>query len=165
MPSNVYKDWNAVEFFQQLTAQNKLCQEKGFRFVKISGLQGLEEAISQMQETKNFVAVIDNAVGYTELQNTPHTTRVRTLFFAMRHKLGDMSARERCMDTIRDIHQQFCSKLLMERTRLEQDRLYIDSRITLQEASQYLVPGTAICMCEISVTKYIDLSFNPDQWL
>lgn len=158
------KDWDAGAFFSTLTKTNKLCASHDFRFVKVSGLQGLEEAISTMQNTANFVAVIDNAAGYTELQNTPHTTRVRTVFFAMRHKMDDMAARKRCMETITEIHRQFCSALLPERTRMENDRIYIDSRITLQEASQYLIPGTAICMFELSVTKYIDLSFNSDEW-
>lgn len=153
-----------MEFFRSLTEQNKLCQEKGFRFVEISGLQGLEEALASMQNHSNFVFVQDNAAGYTSLENTPHTRRVRTVFVAMRHKLNDMKARRAAMDIISEIHMQFCSRLIQERTRLQENMQYLDQRINLQEVSQYLVPGTAICMFEISVDTYIDLSYNPEHW-
>ena len=82
----------------------------------------------------------------------------------MRHKQGDMTARQNCLAVINDLHRQFCSRLLMERTRLQENMQYLNSRIHLQEVSRYLVPGTAICMFEIAVDTYIDLSYNPDEW-
>lgn len=157
-------EWNAKAFFRSLTEQNKLAKEKGFVYVEVSGLEGLEEALGRLQSTPNFVFVQDNAAGYTELENSPHTRRVRTVFFAMRHKLGDMTARQNCLAVINDLHRQFCSRLLMERTRLQENMQYLNSRIHLQEVSRYLVPGTAICMFEIAVDTYIDLSYNPDEW-
>ncbi|MBP5771676.1 MAG: hypothetical protein J6W75_09990 [Bacteroidaceae bacterium] len=36
-------NWNATAFFQELTEQNKLAKEKGFRFCRVTGLQGFEE--------------------------------------------------------------------------------------------------------------------------
>lgn len=161
---NRFTQWNAVDFFRSLTEQNKLCQEKKFLFVEISGLQGLEEALAQMQNHSNFVFVQNNAAGYTSLENTPHIRRVRTVFIAMRHKLNDMAARRSAMETIAEVHRQFCSRLIQERTRLQENMQYLDNRINLQEVSQYLIPGTAICMFEISVDTFIDLSYNPEHW-
>ena len=157
-------EWNAKAFFRSLTEKNKLAKEKGFVYVEVSGLEGMEEALARMQSTPNFVFVQDNAAGYTELEHTPHIRRMRTVFFAMRHKLGDMNAHQECLATINDLHRQFCSKLLQERTRLQENMQYLDSRITLQEVSRYLVPGTAICMFEIAVDTFIDLSYNPEEW-
>ena len=76
-------EWNAKAFFRSLTEKNKLAKTKGFVYVEVSGLEGLEEALGRMQSTPNFVFVQDNAAGYTELENSPHTRRVRTVFFAM----------------------------------------------------------------------------------
>ena len=159
------KVWSATDFFEQLTKSNKLAVEKGFVFVQISGLDGLEEALNRMQNTANFVFVSENAVGSTNLDNSPHTRRVRTVFVAMRHKVDDMAARRRCMDTIQELHRQFMSKLIMEKTRMAENMQYLVPRINLQEASKYLAPGTAICMFEIAVDTYINLQYNEDEWI
>ena len=66
-------NWNATSFFEQLTATNKLAQEKHFAFLRVSGLEGLEEVLHTLQSVTAFVAVSDIAQGYTELNNTPHT--------------------------------------------------------------------------------------------
>lgn len=157
--------WSATDFFKRLTSTNKLAVQNGFVFVQVSGLEGLEEAIERIQSTHNFVFVTENVVGVTELDNSPHTRRVRTVFIAMRHKEGDMNARRKCMNTIAELHRQFCSMLLLERTRIQENMQFLDPRITLQEANANLIPGTAICMFEISVDTYIDLSYNEDEWI
>lgn len=161
--SNI-KVWSASDFFEKLVAENKLAVELEFRFRKITGLDGLEEALASMQNTKNFVFVQENAAGYTALDNSPHTRKVRTVFIAMRYKKDDMAAYRRCMDTIAEFQRQFCSRLILERTRVQENMQFIDPRINLQEVSQYLIPGTAICMFEISVDSYVDLSYDPSEW-
>lgn len=157
--------WNAIAFFENLTKTNKLAVSKKFVFVQISGLHGLEEAVAQMQNVPNFVMVNENAVGATDLDNSPHTRSVRTVFFAMRHVQGDMKSRAKCMETMRELHRQFLSKIMMEKTRLAENMQYLVPRITLQEVDQYLIPGTAMCMFEIAVDTYIDLSYNADEWI
>ena len=158
--------WDAVAFFEKLTARNKLCIEKGFKCVEVSGMEGMEDAIKSMQSTKNFVIVTENAAGLTELDNTPHHSKLRTVFIAMRHKQDDMKARHRCMDIIREVFRQFCSVIIQENVRLQEENMqYIDPVIRLQEVSRYLVPGTAIMMFELGVNTFIDLSYNADEWI
>ncbi len=165
MQNDYTKQWNASDFFRKLTEKNRLAVEKGFRFVEISGLEGLEEAIASMQSTANFVCVMENAAGYTDTDNTPHTRRIRTVFIAMRHKMDDMHARRKCMDTIAELHRQFCSVLIREKTRLEENMQYLDSRINLQETPKYLIPGTVIFMFELAVDTYISLEYNEKEWI
>jgi len=124
----------------------------------------MEEAIARMQSTPNLVMVSENAAGFTMFDATPHTRKVRTVFIAMRHKHDDMKARQSCMDTIFEIHRQFCSMLIMEKTRLQENMQYLNPQITLQEVDKYLVPDTAICMFELSVDTYIDLQYNASEW-
>ena len=90
-------NWNATAFFERLTASNKLAQQEHFAFLRVSGLEGLEEALHTLQRQTAFVAVSDIAQGYTELNNTPHTRRVKTIFICMRHALDNMTARQQCM--------------------------------------------------------------------
>ena len=61
-------NWDALSFFEGLSANNKLAQAEGFTFCRVSGLEGFEEALHTMQGNTAFVCVSDIAQGYTELK-------------------------------------------------------------------------------------------------
>ena len=157
-------NWNASAFFQDLTRRNKFAQAKRFTFCKVSGLDGFEEALSKMQSSIAFVCVSDISQGYTELNNTPQTRRVKTVFLAMRHLINDMNARERCMDAMRELFRQFMSVLILEQTKLQQHSIYVDPRISFQEIDRYFFSGCACAYFQIAVDTYTDLQFNEAEW-
>ena len=126
-------NWNSTDFFQHLTATNKFAKQHEFVFARVSGLDGFEEALHTLQSATAIIAVSDISQGYIEVNNSPHTRRVKTVFLAMRHALGDMEARQSCMDTMREVFRQFMSMLILERTKLEQNNIYLDPRISFQE--------------------------------
>ena len=107
--------WNATAFFQNLVVRNKFATAHGFTFARVSGLEGFEEALQNMQSTTAFVCVSDMSQGYIALANTPRTRRVKTIFLAMRHAIDDMEARLSCMEALRELFRQFMSKLILER--------------------------------------------------
>jgi len=156
--------WNATQFFEELTAKNKLTQAEGFTFYRVSGLEDFEEALAQMQTASAFVCVSDIADGYTELNNTPRTRRVKTIFLAMRHAAEDMEARNECMETMRELFRQFASQLILERVKMEQNCIYLDPRISFNEIDRYFFNGAAGAYFQIAVDCYTDLRFNPDEW-
>ena len=43
--------WDATAFFEQLTATNRLAKSEGFTFCRVSGLDGFEEALDNMQQS------------------------------------------------------------------------------------------------------------------
>ena len=157
-------NWNATAFFEQLTASNRLAQEKQFSFLRVSGLEGLEEVLHTLQHVTAFVAVSDIAQGYTELNNTPHTRRVKTVFIAMRHQLDNMTARQECMDIMRELFRQFMSVLIQEATRIEREHIYLDPRISFNEIPQYFASGCACAYFQIATDVYTDLRFNAEEW-
>ena len=156
--------WDATAFFEQLTATNRLAKREGFTFCRVSGLDGFEEALDNMQQSLAFICVSDIANGYTELNNTPRTRRVKTIFMAMRHKIDDMRARNICMDTMREVFRQFMSKLILEKTKLENHCIYLDPRISFNEIDRYFFSGCACAYFQIAVDVYTDLRINPDEW-
>ena len=101
-------NWDATAYFGHLTATNRLAKRERFTFCQVSGLDGFEEALAHMQRTTAFVCVSDIANGYTELNNTPRTRRVKTVFLAKRHKIDDMAARNRCMETLASCSVSSC---------------------------------------------------------
>ena len=157
-------NWNATAFFKQLTEQNKLAQEQGFKFCRVTGLQGFEEAIGRMQTATAIIAVDDSSQGYTNLTNSPHTRRIKTVFFAKRHAIDDMAARGRCLDTMREVFRQFMSRLILERTRLEQNAIYLDQRIQFQEIDEYFFSGCACAYFQVAVDTFTDLRFRYSEW-
>lgn len=157
-------NWDATAFFASITDSNKFAKTHDFVFARVSGLDGFEEALQQLQSATAFVAVSDISQGYIEVNYSPHTRRVKTVFLAMRHALGDMTARQECMDTMRELFRQFMSKLILEKTRQEQQNIYLDPRISFQEIDQYFFSGCACAYFQIAVDTYTDLRYDPTEW-
>lgn len=156
--------WNAAPFFATLTASNKFAMSYDFTFTKVSGLDGFEEALQHMQSATAIVAVSDISQGYIEINNSPHTRRVKTVFLAMRHAIDDITARQECMDIMRELFRQFMSKLILEKTKQEQNNIYLDPRISFQEIDQYFFSGCACAYFQIAVDTYTDLRYDPTEW-
>lgn len=156
--------WDAAAFFKDLTASNRLAKQENFTFCQVSGLDGFEEAVNEAQTQTAFVCVSDINDGYTELNNSPRTRRIKTVFLAMRHAAEDMSARTECMETMRELFRQFMSVLIREKVRLEQNCIYLDPRISFNEIDRYFFNGAAGAYFQIAVDCYTDLRYNPDEW-
>ena len=157
-------NWDASSFFETLVSKNKLAKTEEFRFCRVSGLEGFEVAIQHLQSTANFIAVSDISQGYTELNTTPHTRRVKTAFFAMRHALDYMQARQECMDTMRELFRQFISVLIQEKTRVEEEHIYLDPRISFQEIDKYFLSSCVCTFFQIATDVYTDLRYNEEEW-
>ena len=156
--------WNATAFFHELASTNKFAKAHDFAFARVSGLDGFEEALQQLQSATAIIAVSDISQGYIKVNNSPHTRRVKTVFLAMRHAIDDMAARQLCMDTMRELFRQFMSKLILEKTKQEQHNIYLDSRISFQEIDQYFFSGCACAFFQIAVDTYTDLRYDPTEW-
>ena len=158
-------NWNAAAFFERLTNNNKLANAENFRFQSVSSLEGFHTLISQTLSMKACVAVSDTSEGGTEMNNTPHTRRVKTVFLFMRHKVDDMSARQKCLETMNELFRQFLSVLIQEKTRLSEDCIYIDPYIKFHEIDKYFYSGGACAFFQIAVDTFTDLSYNSDEWI
>lgn len=146
-----------------MTEANILARENEFVFSVVSGLNGLEEALQNTQ-ANNFVLVSDTADGYMELNTSPHARRIITVFLAMSHAPEDMPRRQKCLSTMRELFRQFMSRLIPEKTKLEQNYIYLDSRISFNEVDRYFFKGCACAYFQIAVDIYFDLLIRPDEW-
>ena len=158
-------NWDAAAFFERLPKSNRLASENESRFDRVSSLEGYHTLISTSTSMKACVAVSDTSEGGTEMNNTPHTRRVKTVFLFMRHKADDMSARQKCLETMNELFRQFLSVLIQEKTRLSEDCIYIDPYIKFHEIDKYFYTGGACAFFQIAVDTFTDLSFNPDEWI
>lgn len=160
--------WDATEYFRRLTDTNRLARDYNFRFFVVSDLQGFADAINSMQETQAFVCVSDISDGALNIDNTPHIRQVKTVFLAMRHSLTapDSSAiREKCFDILRELFRQFMTVFAKESTYVGQGGLFINPTITFTEINRYFMAGCACAYFQIAVTKYANLTYNPEEWM
>lgn len=158
-------NWNAAAFFERLTESNKLAAEKEFCFKSVSSLEGYHTLISSALSMKACVAVSDVSEGGIEMNNTPHTRRVKTVFMFMRHKADCMKARQECLETMNELFRQFLSVLIQEKVRLREDCIYIDPYIKFHEIDKYFYSGGACAFFQIAIDTFTDLSYNPDEWI
>lgn len=158
-------NWDAAAFFEKLTAQNRFARDNDYRFARVSSLEGFHGALGEMASTTALVAVSDTSQGAIDIENSPHTRRVKTVFLAKRHAVDNMKARELCMDNMRELFRQFMSVLNLEKTKLEENNIFIDPRISFHEIDRYFFTGCACAYFQIALDTYTDLSFNPDEWL
>ncbi|MBQ7854687.1 MAG: hypothetical protein IJ352_06680 [Muribaculaceae bacterium] len=165
MATNHNYNWDATVFFESLTKRNRLALAKGFRFCRVSGMEGFQEALASMQSSTAFVCVNEVSQGYTSLDNAPRSRRVKTVFLAMRHKIDDMKARQSCFDTLRELFRQFMTMLILEKTKLEESCVELDRRITFHEIDEYFFSGCACAYFSIAVDVYTDLRFNESEWI
>lgn len=158
-------NWDAAAFFERLTNANKLAKSKNFRFARVSSLEGYHTLISKTLEMTACVAVSDTSEGGTEMNNTPHTRRVKTVFLFMRHAADRQDLRQKCLDTMNELFRQFLTVLIQEKTRLSEDCIYIDPYIKFTEIDKYFYSGGACAFFQIALDTFTDLSYNPEEWL
>lgn len=157
-------NWNSIDFFSRLVKANRFAAKHGFKFHSVTGLEGFHSTMSDALRTKAFVCVSDSSEGSMDIDNTPHTRRVKTVFLAIRHEATDADARADRMETMRELFRQFMSVLIQERARLEENCIYVDPHISFSEIDKYFFTGMACAFFQIAVDTYTDLSYNEDEW-
>lgn len=157
-------NWNAAPYFELLTSKNKLAKSLGLVFGRVSGLQGFEDAIANLQNATGFVCLAESSDGMANLDISPNAERVKTVFLGLRHAENDMEAREECLEALRELFRQFLSHLLRQKTSLHQQGIYLDQKIPFHEIDQYFASGCACTYFQIHYSTSVDLRFNKDEW-
>lgn len=159
-------NFDAISFFKRLTETNRLAIKHGFRFRVVSGIDDFGDALDTMQELYPLVCVSDTSDGEIDLDNSPATSNIKTVFMFMPHGILEdwMEARRRCFLIMREIFRQFLSVLIRERSRLRLDALYIDRSIHFTEMDRYFFSGGACAYFNIMVSQPTDLILRQDEW-
>ncbi len=156
--------WDATTYFENLTRRNRLAQAHKFATARVTTLDSLEEALHLMQNKPNIICISEMEQGYTEINNSPHIRRVKTIYMIMRHPLDDMRRRMECISVMNELFRQFCSDLIREKTRLEQNRIYLDPRIRLNEVERYMLAGAACLYFQVATDEYVSLQYDNSEW-
>jgi len=157
-------NWDAESFFRILTRANKLAQQHNFYYARVSGLHGFEEVLANAQKQTAFVCVQTEDDGYMAINNAPHTRRVKTVFLAMRYPIDRLDLRSQCFEVMRELFRQFMSVLILEKTKLRENHIYLDERIQFTEIGPYFAQGCACAYFNVATEVYTDLRYNSEEW-
>lgn len=158
--------FDAVSFFNRLTDVNRLARQYGFRFKVVSGIDDFGDALATLQEQYPLVCVSDTSDGQFDLDNSPGTSVIKTVFMFMPHGIIEegWQARRRCFAVMHELFRQFLSVIIREQSRLCLDGIYIDRSIHFTEMDRYFFSGGACAYFNIMVSKPTDLILRQEEW-
>lgn len=79
-------NWDATAFFASLTETNKFAKAHDFVFARVSGLDGFEEVLQQLQSATAIVAVSDISQGYIGSNNIVVFLTIQYYCLSLRHE-------------------------------------------------------------------------------
>lgn len=159
-------NFDGYSYFEQICSKNKLAIEQGFRFCRVMGLHGMEEAISGIKKHTCFFCVDDTNDGTTVQSNGGFfKRRVFTVFLLKRYKFGDMEEQHRALEVCRRLYDQICSRMIVDKEELGNQLIYLNTeRIHFREMEKYFLSGCAGVYFMIDVDEPINLCYEPEQW-
>lgn len=164
IPFNDAGEWDAPRYFKWLLDRNRLAVSHGFDFGLVSGLQGLEDMLHVAQDAVAFFAVSDISDGFMSIGPSAKSRRIKTVFLAMRHAEGDMRARGKCMDIMRELFRQMMTVLSRDRRILMRQNVFIDERIQFSEIDQYFFTGCACAYFQIALDSNTHMCICENEW-
>ena len=157
-------NWDATSFFEKLASKNKLAKEKHFGFFRVSRLEGFEEVLRNLQSTANFICVKWHRPRLHGAQhNTAHSkSEDGVLCHASRSWwYGSTSG-------VHGHHAWVIPSVYVcthtRKTRVEEEHIYLDPRISFQEIDRYFLSGCACAFFQVATDVYTDLRYNQEEW-
>lgn len=160
--------FDAISYFKEMTEQNKLCQEKGFHVVTISGPDNLEGLLDEYRDYSRFVAVSDTSTENLSSDDGTYNFTKRRAFTVMilsAYDYPDMDARQKELDLCREIFKQFVSKIIHDKYTYEEQYVQFETRsIPNKEFGRYYLSGMTGLYFTLYTSEPIDLVFDESQW-
>lgn len=108
--------FNAFSYFENLGQTNRLARDNHFLVGFCSGPDGVEDAISNFRQSKNFILVDDTTSQNTYSNGVGFFRRdVYTVFIVAAFHMGDMADRQEKLDLCRRIFRQMHSRLIHDK--------------------------------------------------
>lgn len=158
--------FDAMGYFADLTRRNKLCVANGFTPVACSGPMGLEGLVSEMQYTKNFVAVDDTNEGDALMSDGGYfKTTTFTVWILAKYDFNDMADRQEKLAMCRTIYLQFLRRMLRDKYKFAENfNYFMGERIATRELGAYFIGGLTGLEFHFNVSVPLDLCYNEEEF-
>ena len=160
--------FDALNYFEQLARQNKLCVENGFMPVFCSGPDSIEGIIQNFQKTANFVCIDDTTDQNLYSEGVSYfKRRVYTVFVLAQYRWDDMKDREEKLNLCREVFKQFVKRMIWDRTQREDDEtafLNVE-KIYSKEFGRYTMSGVTGLYFMVENDEPASMEYEDEQQL
>lgn len=158
--------FDAMGYFAELVARNKLCRQEGFTAVSVSGPFSLEGLLSEMQYSQNMVAVDDTNEGSTRMSDGAYfKTTTYTVWILSKYEFNNMQDRQEHLNLCRTIYTQFLRRILRDKYKFATNFNYLFSDyIETREIGAYFLQGMTGVEFHFNVSVPLELCYNADEW-
>ena len=160
--------FDALNYFEQLARQNKLCKENGFMPVFCSGPDSIEGIINNFQKTANFVCIDDTTDQNLYSEGVSYfKRRVYTVFVLAQYRWDDMKDREDKLNLCREVFKQFVKRMIWDRTQREDDEtafLNVE-KVYSKEFGRYTMSGVTGLYFMVENDEPASMEYEDEQQL
>lgn len=162
------KRFDAIGYFTDMTQRNRLASSNGFVPVVISDPDNIEGLLEEYRDNDRFVAISDTNTGNVSSPDGAYgfsKRRAYTVFILSAYEYGNMEDRQKELELCRELFLQFCSKMLHDKYRYEEQQMYLDTHsIPNQELGRYYLSGMTGLFFTVYVEEPIELVYDGNQW-
>jgi len=156
--------WDAVSYFE--TQNGKLKVTKGkYTFCKVTGINHMEEVLSNLKSSDSFLAVDDTDDGML-VKRGGAWFKHRTIFVYILKKFNIKNQDDRAekVTEVRAVFRSLSSKLLVDKNKISELMFFDDSRIPYHEVPGMWVGETCGLYFSIAIDEPTDLVYDADEW-
>ena len=156
--------WNAVNYFETLNGKLKATQGN-YKFCRVSGLNGLEDILTNFSSANAFLAIDDTDDGATlQIGGSFFNRRSFVVYVLKKYDINNMVERETVLNETRAIYTNLISKLILDQQNVP-ELAYLDkSKISFYEVPGYFAAGTTGLYFIFSVDEPINLVYDEKNW-
>jgi len=156
--------WNAVDYFENLTGKLKLTKAD-YKFCRVTGLNYLEDILSDIKGSSAFLAVDDTDDGVTIQQGGGYFNRRSVVVYVLKkYDFKNQIDREEKTNETRLIHKKLLAKLIKDSGSVA-DLAYLDkNRIPYHEVPGMFAAGTTGIYFIITLNEPVELIYDANDW-
>jgi len=154
--------FNPVNYMEQLHGELKLTSEK-YKFVRVSGVNALEEVLNNTRRNTHFFAVDDSADGTTFRGAGAgyYERRPYTVFILGKTDYGDMDERAAVLSEAQTIYRHLMSRLIKDKLQIP----VLDmERIRFYEVPPAFAAGCSGLYFVFNVENPVNLVYDSEAW-
>lgn len=151
--------WNAVSYFENLKGKLKLT--KGYKFCRVTGMDYLEDILSDVNGADAFLAVDDTDDGVTvQYGGSFFNRRAVVVYILRKYDTMNQADREVKLNETRLIHQKLLAKLIKDSSSVSELNYLDKSRFPYHEVPGMFAVGTAGLYFIVTLEEPVSLVYD-----
>lgn len=153
-------------YIARITAENKLCAERGFQHTTCSGIASVEGVLERMRSARAIVCSSDVCQeGTVQRSGGYFRRRLFTAYILHRYDSRDRASAQVALQTCREVFRQFHSRFLHDEPELRGELNYLRTEdVRTHEFGADMFNGFAGLSFLIAIDEPADLQYRPNEW-